>query len=66
MGKNTKIKTLKTAFWIGAITDGLAAIIMMFPELSKYVFGSENFEIVHEYRYALGMAAIYVSFQNHT
>lgn len=53
----TKIKLLKTAFWIGAITDGLAAIIMIFPELRVHLFDTENFSITHNYRYALGMAA---------
>ena len=57
MENKTKIKLLKTAFWIGAITDGLAAVIMIFPELREFVFGSDSFEITPAYRYALGMAA---------
>jgi len=48
---------LKIAFWIGAITDGLAAVIMIFPELGAYFFGHENVQITPEYRYALGMGA---------
>jgi hypothetical protein len=33
MNAETKIKRLKIAFWTGAITDALAAIIMVFPQL---------------------------------
>ena len=55
---NTKKKTiLKTAFWIGAITDGLAAIVMIFPGLRICIWGADNFMITREYRYALGMGA---------
>lgn len=50
-------RLLHAAFWIGAITDGLAAIIMIFPALRVYVFGSENFEITPATRYVLGMGA---------
>ena len=57
MEKNKKIKLLKIAFWIGAITDGLAAIIMIIPKLRVYIFGENNYVITPEYRYALGMAA---------
>jgi len=48
---------LKIAFWIGAITDALAAVIMIFPELGAYFFRHENGTISPEYRYALGMGA---------
>ncbi|TAL59482.1 MAG: hypothetical protein EPN88_17240 [Bacteroidetes bacterium] len=57
MNNDTKIKLLKIAFWIGAITDALAAIIMIFPQLRTYIFGSDNFSITSEYRYALGLGA---------
>lgn len=57
MKKDIKIKILKIAFWIGAITDGLATIIMIFPELRVYIFGSDNLNLTPEYRYALGMGA---------
>jgi hypothetical protein len=53
----TSIKTLKIAFWIGAITDGLAAIIMIFPTWRIYIFGPDNVEITQAYRYSLGMGA---------
>ncbi len=48
---------LKIAFWIGAITDALAAVIMIFPELGAYFFKHEEVAITPEYRYALRMGA---------
>ena len=48
---------LRIAFWIGAITDALAAVIMIFPKLGAYFFKHENVDITLEYRYALGMGA---------
>lgn len=53
----TSVKILKVAFWIGAITDGLAAIVMIFPTLRLYIFGPDNLEITPAYRYSLGMGA---------
>lgn len=54
----TKItKLIKIAFWIGAITDAVAAQIMIFPKLRVYIFGADNFSITTEYRYALGLGA---------
>jgi hypothetical protein len=52
-----KVKLLKISFWIGAITDALAAKIMIFPQLRTYIFGDDNFTITSEYRYVLGLGA---------
>jgi hypothetical protein len=57
MISDMKIKLLKIAFWIGAITDASAAIIMIFPQLRTCIFGADNFIITPEYRYALGLGA---------
>jgi hypothetical protein len=57
MTTERKIKLLKIAFWIGAITDALAAIVMIFPQLRTLIFGSDDFIITPEYRYALGLGA---------
>ena len=57
MKVSKQIKMLKIAFWIGAITDALASVIMIFPKLGAYFFRHENVEITPEYRYALGMGA---------
>lgn len=55
--KIKKIRLLKIAFWTGAVTDALAAIVMIFPQLRTVIFGSGNFTITPEYRYALGLGA---------
>jgi hypothetical protein len=52
-----KMKLLKIAFWAGAITDALAAVVMLLPQMRTYIFGSGPFEITPEYRYALGLGA---------
>lgn len=57
MSIKNKIKLLKIAFWIGAVTDGIAAIIMIFPQLRSCLFGSDNLIITPQYRYALGLGA---------
>ncbi|WP_167611896.1 hypothetical protein [Maribellus sediminis] len=57
MTTDRTIRLLKIAFWIGAVTDALAAIIMIFPDLRVLIFGSENEVITPDYRYALGMGA---------
>lgn len=57
MDKDKKITILKIAFWIGAITDALAAIVMAFPDLRVYVFGGDKLELAPDYRYSLGMGA---------
>ena len=60
MRYSKQIKVLKIAFWIGAITDAFAALIMIFPELGEYIFRHENADITPEYRYALGMGAAFM------
>ena len=57
METTKKTRLLKIAFWIGAITDALAAKVMIFPKLRVYLFGAENFSISNDYRYALGLGA---------
>lgn len=55
MDKKRIILFVKICFWIGAITDGLAAIIMIFPSLRIYIFGDENFNLTSDLRYGLGL-----------
>lgn len=57
MTKKKSETLLKIAFLVGAVTDALAAIIMIFPNLRVFIFASENEIITPEYRYALGMGA---------
>jgi hypothetical protein len=52
-----KIRLLKITFWIGAVTDALAAIVMIFPQLRVYIFGPENFLLTPANKFALGLGA---------
>ncbi len=44
---NNRITWLRVSYWVGALTDAVAALRMMFPELANGV----------EYRYAMGLGA---------
>lgn len=52
-----KIFLLRIAFWLGAVTDLLAAKIMLFPQIRQAVFGSRDFVESIAFKYALGLAA---------
>ncbi|RXH24599.1 hypothetical protein XH99_28215 [Bradyrhizobium nanningense] len=51
------ILLLRVSYWIGAVTDALAAIAMLFPSLGSMVYGLSNFTPGADYRYAMGSAA---------
>jgi hypothetical protein len=57
MTTEKKVRLLKIAFWTGAITDALATIVMVFPQLRTLIFGSDRFILTPKYRYALGLGA---------
>ncbi len=44
---NNRITWLRVSYWAGALTDAIAALRMMFPQLANGV----------EYRYAMGLGA---------
>ncbi len=44
---NNRIMWLRVSYWAGALTDAIAALRMMFPQLASGV----------EYRYAMGLGA---------
>jgi hypothetical protein len=50
-----KILFLRISYWAGAILDGIAFFIMMFPFLFALNGGLTNFNPGVEYRYAMGM-----------
>ena len=52
-----KILFLRISYWAGAILDGIAFFIMMFPFLFALNGGLTNFNPGVEYRYAMGMGA---------
>ena len=52
-----KILFLRISYWAGAVLDGIAFLIMMFPPLFALNNGLKNFDPGVEYRYAMGMGA---------
>ncbi len=48
---------LRLCFIIGAITDGLAMIPMLLPQLGAALFGGDFSRLGVEYRYAMGIGA---------
>ena len=55
MNKKKAILFIRICFWIGAITDALAALIMIFPSLRIYLFGDANYNLTVGLRYGLGL-----------
>ena len=52
-----KILFLRISYWAGAILDGIAFLVMVFPPLFALNNGLINFNPGVEYRYAMGMGA---------
>lgn len=52
-----KITLLRFCYWIGAVADALAAIMMLFPKLGGVMYGISDFNPGDDYRYAMGMGA---------
>ena len=48
---------LRICFFVGAITDGLAVIPMVFPSIGSRLFGSNSSMFTAEYRLAMGIGA---------
>jgi len=54
---DTATTMLRISFLIGAITDGLAIIPMVFPRIGSALFGGDIAKLGAEYRYAMGIGA---------
>ena len=48
---------LRVAFWVGAVTDGLAVIPMISRRIGAAVFGGDRSRDNIEYRFAMGIGA---------
>ena len=48
---------LRISFLVGAVTDGLAIIPMVFPRIGSALFGGDSSRLGAEYRYAMGIGA---------
>ena len=46
---------LRISFLVGAITDGLAVILMVFPSIGSTLFGANSSRSGAEYRFAMGI-----------
>jgi len=54
---DTATTLLRISFLVGAITDGLAIIPMVFPRIGSALFGGDLTRLGAEYRYAMGIGA---------
>ena len=51
------IRWLRISYWVGAVTDCVAAVQMLYPPLFKFGMGLSAFTPGSDYRYAMGMGA---------
>jgi len=54
---DTATTMLRISFLVGAITDGMAIIPMVFPRIGSALFGGDSSRLGTEYRYAMGIGA---------
>jgi hypothetical protein len=54
---DTATTLLRISFLVGAITDGLAIIPMIFPRIGSSLFGGDITRLGAEYRYAMGIGS---------
>ena len=54
---NTATTLLRICFLVGAVTDGLAIIPMIFPRIGSALFGADASRLGAQYRYAMGIGA---------
>ena len=52
-----QIDIVRLAFYLGAFTDGLAVIPMLFPSIGIALFGGDSTQITDAYRYAMGIGS---------
>ena len=55
--KNPSIYIIYFAYYLGALTDGLALVPMLFPKIGSMLFGGDKSQISVSYRYAMGIGA---------
>ena len=51
------IRWLRVSYWVGAIADAIATVVMLVPELGRRVYGVSGLEVTADYRYAMGLGA---------
>jgi hypothetical protein len=51
------VRLLRTAYWVGAVMDGLMLFPMLIPSVGAAMFGISDFHPGPEYQYAMGIGA---------
>ncbi len=51
------MRLLRVAYWVGAVTDLLASVALLVPEVARLVYRLPHFDPGPDYRYAAGLAA---------
>lgn len=51
------IRWLRISYWIGALVDGAAAVLMYMPEAGRALYGVTDFQASADYRYAMRFGA---------
>ena len=54
---NNAIRWLRISYWVGAVVDFAAGLMMLIPALFAFMNQPGNFQPGNEYRYAMGMGA---------
>ncbi|MDH3729084.1 MAG: hypothetical protein OER77_16255 [Myxococcales bacterium] len=50
------VRWLRASYWVGAIADAIAGVLMLFPQAGRAMYGTV-FEPGFDYRYAMGLGA---------
>jgi len=57
MSETFLIQLIKYCFYLGAITDGLAFIVMSIPRIGTKIFGGKIFRNNWDYRFSMGIGS---------
>ena len=55
--KNNVIRWLRVSYWVGAVVDFVAGLMMLVPSLFKFMNQPVDFHPMADFRYAMGMGA---------
>ena len=57
MSETLLINLIRICFYLGAITDGLAFIVMLIPRIGTKLFGGNISRNNHDYRFSMGIGS---------
>jgi hypothetical protein len=55
--KNDEVRWLRVSYWVGAVVDFVAGLMMLIPILFQLMNQPVNFHPSNDFRYAMGMGA---------